>query len=228
MLYTICMRIIGHRGARGLAAENTLESVNAALAVGVDGIEIDVRVTSDDIVVLSHEPRVTDDQGGTWRISQHTYDFLKSRASYLATLRDALILIPSTCLVRIEIKPDEPVEPLVTLLQPVVADTDAPKVSVVSFDYKLLKILHHIFPELPLILNEKWSSVRARFRAEKLGTKHIQMNQRWLWRWFLKAMQRGGYQITPYTVNSPQQARRWEPYVEAIITDYPDRFTHSR
>lgn len=225
MVYTVFMLIFGHRGARGLATENTLESIKAALAANMDGIEIDVRVTSDDIVVLSHDPHIVDSSGGTWKISQHTFEFLHSRQQALTPLSDALAEIPSSCLLRIEIKPDEPVEPLVTLLRPIVADTDTPNVSVVSFDYKLLKILHHIFPELPLILNEKWSSVRARIRAEKLGTKHVQMNQRWLWRWFLKAMQRGGYQITPYTVNSPQQARRWEPYIEAIITDYPDRFT---
>ena len=215
------MKIIGHRGARGLADENTLASIRAALDAGADGVEIDVRVTSDGVVLLSHDPFIVDDTEAKWVISQHTYEFLHQRKSSLATLENAIALIPSDRLLRIEIKPDEPVEVLEAILRPHL--TQNQNISVVSFDYTLLKKLHHDFPDLSLILNERWSGVRARLRADKLGTKHIQMNQRWLWRGFLKAVKHGGYQITPYTVNSPTQAHHWEPYVEAIITDYPVR-----
>lgn len=225
ILYTNNMKIIGHRGARGLAPENTLESVQAALDAHADGIEVDVRVTSDGVVVLSHDPYIIDVNGGNWKISQHTYGFLRKRHSDLATLEEAIAAIPPSCLLRIEIKPDEPVEPLVAILQPLISPETTTHISVVSFDYKLLKSLHASFPELPLILNEKWSGVRARVRADKLGTKRIQMNQRWLWRGFLRAVKHCGYLITPYTVNSVKRARKWKPYVEAIITDYPDRFS---
>lgn len=217
------MKIIGHRGARGLAPENTLESIHAALAAHVDGVEIDVRATADSVIVLSHDPYLTDEKGSTWRISQHTYGFLRHRHSGLTRLTEVIDAVPSTCQLRVEIKPDEPVEPLAALLRPVIAER---RLSVVSFDYKLLKALHTALPDLPLIVNEPWSSVRAHFRAKKLGTKQIQMNQRWLWRGFLRSVKHGGYLLTPYTVNSPRQARRWAPYIEAIITDYPDRFTH--
>lgn len=217
------MIIIGHRGARGLAPENTIESIKAALEAKVDGVEIDVRVTSDGIVVLCHDPYIIDVNGSSWKISQHTYDFLHQRQKSLATLSEAVVALPSSCLLRIEIKPGEPIEPLVAQLRPLFLAA-ASQITVVSFDYELLRTLHVAFPELPLILNEKWSSVRAQIRARKLGTKHLQMNQRWLWRGFLRAMKHGGYLITPYTVNSPKQAKRWEPYVEAVITDYPDRF----
>lgn len=46
----------GHRGARGLLPENTIPSVIAALDHGVDTIELDVVVSSDEMVVVSHEP----------------------------------------------------------------------------------------------------------------------------------------------------------------------------
>jgi glycerophosphoryl diester phosphodiesterase len=219
------MLIIGHRGARGLAEENTLDSIKAALAAGVDGTEIDIRVTSDGVIVLSHDPFIKDDTAAQWTISQHTYEFLHNRHRSLTTLEQALSVIPSTCQLRIEIKPGEPVAPLGALLRPVIAQR---QLYVVSFDYASLRELHATFPDLPLILNEKWSSIRARYRAGKLGTKRVQMNQRWLWHGFLKAVKHGGYLITPYTVNSPRQARRWTPYVEAIITDYPDRFPRER
>ena len=218
------MLIIGHRGARGLAPENTLEGIKAALAAHADGVEIDVRVTSDDIVVVSHNPYIIDTAGHKWTLSQHTYDFLRKRVPALPTLKEILDHMPSSCLLRIEIKPGEPVAPLAAIVRPYIAQSRQMSIAVISFDFKLLMELHHLLPDLPIILNEKWSSIRARIRAKRLGTKQIQMNQRWLWRGFLKAMWRGGYLVTPYTVNNPAQAKRWKPYIEGIITDYPDRF----
>ena len=46
----------GHRGARGLAPENTLPAFAAALSIGVTTLELDTGVTADGIVVISHEP----------------------------------------------------------------------------------------------------------------------------------------------------------------------------
>ena len=46
----------GHRGARGLFPENTLAGFAGALAIGVDALELDVAVTADDVVVVTHDP----------------------------------------------------------------------------------------------------------------------------------------------------------------------------
>lgn len=51
----------GHRGARGLAPENTLASFAKALEIGVTTLETDMAVTSDGVVVLSHDPRLNPD-----------------------------------------------------------------------------------------------------------------------------------------------------------------------
>ena len=48
--------IQGHRGARGLLPENTIESCIEAVKCGVDGLEIDVVVSKDGQIVVSHEP----------------------------------------------------------------------------------------------------------------------------------------------------------------------------
>ncbi len=48
----------GHRGARGLAPENTLAAFKAALAIGVTTLETDLALTRDNVLVLSHEPRL--------------------------------------------------------------------------------------------------------------------------------------------------------------------------
>jgi glycerophosphoryl diester phosphodiesterase len=46
----------GHRGARGLAPENTLPSFAQALSVGVTTLELDIAITKDGVLVISHDP----------------------------------------------------------------------------------------------------------------------------------------------------------------------------
>ena len=53
---TKSLALIGHRGARGLFPENTLEGFAAASALGLDGIELDVAVTADGVPVVCHDP----------------------------------------------------------------------------------------------------------------------------------------------------------------------------
>ena len=61
----------GHRGARGLLPENTLPAFARALALGVDVLELDVGLTRDGIVVVSHDPMLNPDltrdrRSGQW------------------------------------------------------------------------------------------------------------------------------------------------------------------
>jgi len=53
--------IQGHRGARGLAPENTLPAFARALAIGVTTLELDCAVTKDGVVVVSHDPAFNPD-----------------------------------------------------------------------------------------------------------------------------------------------------------------------
>jgi glycerophosphoryl diester phosphodiesterase len=51
----------GHRGARGLAPENTLAAFETALAVGLSTLELDLAMTRDDVLVVSHNRRLNPD-----------------------------------------------------------------------------------------------------------------------------------------------------------------------
>lgn len=58
--------LFAHRGGSGLAPENTLAAFDRAAALGVDGLELDVRLTRDGAVVVHHDPsldRTTNVQG---------------------------------------------------------------------------------------------------------------------------------------------------------------------
>ena len=62
--------LVGHRGARGLAPENTLPSFARALSVGVTVLELDTAITQDGVIVISHDPslnpNITRDKDGKW------------------------------------------------------------------------------------------------------------------------------------------------------------------
>lgn len=94
---------MGHRGygknADGRPQENTPESFRAAVDAGVDWIELDIRRTADDQLVLLHEPAWDD---GTLVA---THDLTELRRFGIITLDEALDAIPPHVGVNIEIKP---------------------------------------------------------------------------------------------------------------------------
>jgi len=64
------IKIVGHRGAAGLMPENTLSGFKKAIEIGVDAIELDVHLTVDNVVVVTHDYRLnqalTRDPQGHW------------------------------------------------------------------------------------------------------------------------------------------------------------------
>lgn len=60
----------GHRGARGLLPENTLPAFAKALTIGVSTLELDVAITRDGVIVVSHDatlnPDITREADGLW------------------------------------------------------------------------------------------------------------------------------------------------------------------
>lgn len=88
------MKIIGHRGAAGLALENTIASIKAAKKAGVDAIEFDIRMTSDEQFVLSHDQtlsRVSPHHHVIKDVaSEHLPDIILHNGERLPTLTEAL------------------------------------------------------------------------------------------------------------------------------------------
>ncbi len=66
----LALDLQGHRGARGLAPENTLSAFATALSLGVTTLELDTGITKDGVVVISHNttlnPDITRDSAGRW------------------------------------------------------------------------------------------------------------------------------------------------------------------
>lgn len=222
------MKIIGHRGAKGLAPENTLASLRAALKHKVDGIEFDVRVSKDGVPVLNHNSDISV-PGNDLDIAKTDYADLKTAKPNLMPLDEALDFLRGKTAVVIEVKRVRSPASVVDCLQRQLrSGWRSADISVSSFSLPTLQAIRRELPDITVIVNESWSGVRAGYRARKLGTEFITMNRRWLWGGFIRAIVSSGRKLSVYTVNDPAKAKKWQKYgLHAVITDYPDRFQSS-
>jgi glycerophosphoryl diester phosphodiesterase len=223
------MKIIGHRGARGLAPENTLASLQKGLQHHVDMLEFDVRVTKDGVPVLHHDAAMRGAKGEKMMIREYTFTELKHHFPDLATLQQALDLIDTRVTAYIEVKEGEATKPIVDKLKEYLESGMymAKNLRLASKSQKTLRELHRGLPEVPVIVIERWSGVRAHRRAKELGAKEIAMFQAWLWWGFIRGFKNSDKKLYAYTLNDPAKARRWAKWgLAGAVTDYPDRFEH--
>jgi glycerophosphoryl diester phosphodiesterase len=220
------MKIIGHRGARGLAPENTIASLKKALEHHADMLEFDLRVTKDGVVVLHHNARLVDPDGHKHRIADYTYKQLKEHKPDLVTFEEMLRQIDHPVPLYVEAKRREPTKPIIKIITAHLAKGWPPDAFYLSSkSQKILMELHAALPQVPTIVIEPWSGVRARFRARQVGAKIVSMKQRWLWWGFIRGFKHSDYQLYAYTLNDVAKAKRWERWgLAGVVTDYPDRF----
>jgi glycerophosphoryl diester phosphodiesterase len=86
---------VGHKGAAALAPENTLASIEAALAAGVDAVEVDVLSLRDGTLVLAHSDDLAEISHGaaTGRAGAETLAALRAVAPALPTLDEACVFL---------------------------------------------------------------------------------------------------------------------------------------
>jgi len=70
--------VVGHRGANAVAPENTLPSFQTAIQLKADGIETDVRVTRDNVIILMHDSNVQRTTNGTGEVTDLTWNYIKN------------------------------------------------------------------------------------------------------------------------------------------------------
>ena len=135
------MKIIGHRGACGYYPENTLLSIAKAIEMGVDGIEFDVRATSDKVVILFHDERLDRLTGVKGFVHEKTYEFisrLKVRGEKIPRLSEVLEFLKKyNITVFIEIKDPEIIDQVVNEIENYGLKN---RVYIISFYHHCLKI----------------------------------------------------------------------------------------
>ncbi len=107
--------VIAHRGDLSTAPENTLPAFRNALTAGADGVELDVRLTSDGKLVVFHDRRLDRTSDGRGPVSSHSFDHVRSldvgawfgpafTGESAPTLDEVFEVLPSDFLINVEMK----------------------------------------------------------------------------------------------------------------------------
>ncbi|MES0350085.1 MAG: glycerophosphodiester phosphodiesterase family protein [Desulfobacteria bacterium] len=134
------MMIMGHRGAAALEPENTLRSIERAVEIGVDAVEIDVRLSKDRELVVIHDSTVDRTTNGSGPVNGYALDDLKKLdaggGQTIPTLQEVMELIGHKVKLVIELKEEETERMVVELIKRNNLDDN---VYVISFWHELVK-----------------------------------------------------------------------------------------
>ena len=115
------MIITGHRGAAKLEPENTLRSIQKAIDLGVDQIEIDVHLTRDLHLVVIHDPTVDRTTNGHGTVAGLTLQEIKQldagKGERIPTLQEVVELVRGKVILQIELKGPDTAEPVVRTVE---------------------------------------------------------------------------------------------------------------
>ena len=218
--------IIAHRGASAEAPENTLAAFRRALALKVDGIELDVQLTRDGVPVVFHDATLRRLTGARGRLSAKTWlelTALRIRGTEpIPRLVDVLRLTRGRVQVQIELKADTAVAPVIAAIW---AARAASQVMLASFEPGLVRDALRLAPEVPRMLiteGRARPSVLARqlaaLQAHGLSVNHRAVRAA-AW---VHNFQSRGYVVWGWTVNDAPTARRLAGWgIDGILGDNP-------
>ncbi len=134
------MMIMGHRGAAALEPENTLLSIERAMEIGVDAVEIDVRLSKDKEIVVIHDSTVDRTTNGTGPVSSYALKKMKKldagKGETIPTLDEVIDLIGNQVMLVIELKEEGTERKVVELIKRNNLDDN---VYVISFWHSLVR-----------------------------------------------------------------------------------------
>ena len=227
--------VIGHRGARGHVAENTLPSIKKAIELGVDGIEIDVfRCASGELVVFHDRTldRLTDAKGPIENLTLDTIRKIDVLEGYsIPTLDEVLDLIAGQVFLNIELKGSNTAiltdSLLKTKFEKGIWNSD--KIIISSFNWKELEIFYKVNKQVPIAILTNDDPFDALHIAQQVAASAINPNYKTLTAENVSKIQKEGYKIYPWTVNEKEAINAMIAFgVEGIITDFPERVGTSK
>lgn len=229
------IRIGAHRGAHALATENTRAAFEAAIVLGVDFIETDVRRTSDGLLVLHHDAAAFGEL-----IAQATFDRLlqlsREQRSELTTFDELLTLTKGRIHLDIELKePGYEEEIIAALRRSEMPEDDFVITTFLSESLRRFKALYP-GPRCGLLIEENCESPasdnipafieRLRHADADFVAPHASL----VTPDFISEMQAQNYPAWVWTVDDPAEMTKFlqTPGVEAIITNHPDLAVRQR
>ena len=234
----------GHRGARARFPENTLPAFEYAIQVGADALELDVAVTRDDVVVVTHDPKmnrrairdITFAELQTWDCgSRRKRRFPRQTlvpGARVPTLDQVLDLADrGDFLFNIEIK-SYPDRPALSPSPPRFAELVyhairrhklENRVMVQSFDFRVLHAMARIAPAIPLAAlymgrPRRFVKIARRAEVRIVAPYHALATAR-----RVRTAHAAGLEVIVWTANRPRDWKRLvAAQVDGIITDDPE------
>ncbi|MEW4923816.1 glycerophosphodiester phosphodiesterase family protein [Algibacter sp. 2305UL17-15] len=220
---------IGHRGAKGHFAENTLESIKKALELGVDGIEIDVHRCATGQLVVFHDFTLDRMTNGTGEVSKHTLKELKKVVvkgyCQIPTLSEVLAFVDNKCLLNIELKGQDTAKEAARLITFFVEKKgwEYKNIIVSSFQKSLLETVYKINDKIPLGVLTDLNIEDAVNIAKAIKAVSIHIDYTMLTPEIVEELKED-YKVFAYTVNNLNPIKRIKSYgVDGMISDFPDR-----
>lgn len=220
--------IIGHRGARNLCRENTIESFSKAVELGVYGIEFDVRLTKDLVPVVNHDEEIPLASGENLKISEVDYNTLNSikESAHIPKLFDVLDFLQP-----------HPVQLITEIKKQPIFKNRAPQIickTLRKFEFKKKPIVSTTSLELTALLAKHEKEMSRAFvitwsffsflqayifaKVYKLSGLHVQFKG--LNSSFINACKRNGLHSFVWTVNRPESIfEACKLGIDGIMTD---------
>ena len=141
------MKVIGHRGFCGVYPENTLISIVKAIEVGVHAVEVDVRATKDNVLILFHDDKLDRLTGVKGYVREKTFDYiskLRVKNERILTFKEFLELVKKYQNVHffVEIKEPDTVNSVIDEIESVGLRD---RITLISFYHNALKIAKDSF-----------------------------------------------------------------------------------
>jgi len=218
--------IIAHRGASAEFPENTLAAFRGAVALGVDGIELDVHTTRDGVAVVFHDDRLHRLTGVRGRIDRFTWREVSTLRVHgsesIPRLADVLRLTRGRTVVQIELKAGVSVDSVVAAVR---AARAMEWVIFASFSLALVQEARRQVPGVPrMLISESRRGPAALVRqltaggALGLSVDHRRVRSAAWLRYF----QQRGYSVWSWTVNEAVVARRLAGWgIDGLLGDDP-------
>ncbi len=222
--------VIGHRGARGHLAENTLPSIAKALDLGVDGVEIDVFQCASGELVVFHDKTLDKLTNATGYIEALDLDSIQRievlNGFTIPTLNEVLDLINGRVVLNIELKGSNTALKTHELLQNYFEreEWSQEKILISSFDWDELKLFRSVNKEVPIAVLTEDDPLDALAVGLELKAVAINPNFKSLNSDVVSKIHEKGFEIYTWTVNEVDDINLIRSLgVEAIITDFPER-----
>lgn len=229
--------VIAHRGASGYAAENTIPAFQLALDMDADGVELDVHLTKDGVIVVNHDAVIDRVSNGQGEIIGYTYEELlvfdfgfkhagnTKTGIKIPTLREVYELFsPTDKIINVEVKSNDVNLPEALIkLERECGMTG--RIIYSSFNHHQLERLLAVDRDAFVAPLYGAEIAKVDCYCKSFGAKaaHPHMNQIKYFPNFVDELHACGLRVHPWTVNEESDIKQMvEAGCDAVITNYPD------